>query len=118
MSSDDVFPTEVQLKQDEGMVFITWSDDHVSPYPLAYIRGWCPCARCQGHFTTEIKYQEVSGRGLVMENAEPVGNYGMKLYWGDGHDTGIYDFDDLREMCPCEVCDPEQVRMADRVRVR
>ncbi|MEL6182606.1 MAG: gamma-butyrobetaine hydroxylase-like domain-containing protein, partial [Myxococcota bacterium] len=64
-------------------------------------------------------YQEVGkGRGLVLEHAEPVGNYGMKLFWGDGHDTGIYDFEELRNICPCTTCDPEQTRIAERVRPR
>lgn len=113
---EDVFPEEVRLKQEEGMVYITWSDDHTSPFPLAYIRGWCPCARCQGHFTSEVRYQ--TGASTELVNAEPVGNYGMKLTWSDGHDTGIYAFDELRAMCPCPVCDPAQERRDERVRPR
>ena len=28
----------------------------------------------------------------------------MRLTWSDGHGTGIYRFDFLREICPCEKC--------------
>ena len=113
---EDLFPVEILLKQEEGMLYVTWSDEHVSPFPLSYIRGWCPCARCQGHFTAELHYQEVEN--LVLENVEPVGNYGVKLSWADGHNTGIYTFEEVRNMCTCEQCDPDKKRLAERVRPR
>ncbi len=30
---------------------------------------------------------------------EPVGNYAIRLYWGDGHDSGIYDWTLLEQLC-------------------
>ena len=112
----DIFPTELKLKQEEGMLYVTWSDEHLSPFTLAYIRGWCPCAKCQGHFTTELHYQE--SVNLTLLDVTPVGNYGMQLSWGDGHSTGIYSFDEVRAMCTCEECDPKQERLKERVRAR
>jgi len=35
---------------------------------------------------------------------ELTGNYALKINWSDGHNTGIYNFRDLRANCPCEVC--------------
>ena len=29
--------------------------------------------------------------------------------WADGHDTGIYSYDTLRQLCPCEQCQPARV---------
>jgi hypothetical protein len=55
---EDVFPVEVKLVEREGRLDVVWSDDHVSPFPLVYLRAWCPCAVCQGHFTGEYKYIE------------------------------------------------------------
>ena len=111
---EDVFPVEVRLKEDEGTLTLTWSDDHISTLTLAYARGWCPCAVCQGHFTGEWRFIETSHLGL--RNVEPVGNYGMRMIWSDGHDTGIYQFDYLRGICPCGDCDPEGVRVTERIR--
>jgi hypothetical protein len=39
--------------------------------------------------------------------AELVGNYAIRLRWTDGHDTGIYAFALLRDVCPCPTCHPE-----------
>jgi DUF971 family protein len=38
----------------------------------------------------------------------PVGNYGVSFVWTDGHATGIYRFDFLRSICPCDVCSAER----------
>ncbi len=111
---EDVFPVEVKLQEAEGSLTITWSDDHVSAFSLAYVRGWCPCAVCQGHFTGQWRY--IESRALGLSNVEPVGNYGMRMIWGDGHDTGIYQFDYLRGICHCAACDPTGERFAERVR--
>ena len=37
-------------------------------------------------------------RRCELAGVEPVGRYGMRLRWGDGHDTGIYTYDYLREL--------------------
>lgn len=37
-------------------------------------------------------------------NVELVGRYAIQFTWSDGHSTGIYSFDTLREICPCPQC--------------
>ena len=32
---------------------------------------------------------------------EPTGNYALRIDWSDGHSTGIYTYERLRELCPC-----------------
>jgi DUF971 family protein len=41
---------------------------------------------------------------LKMLNIEEVGSYAIRIEWNDGHNTGIYSFDHLRGICPCEEC--------------
>jgi DUF971 family protein len=36
--------------------------------------------------------------------ALPVGNYAIQITFNDGHATGIYSFDYLRHICPCNEC--------------
>jgi DUF971 family protein len=33
-----------------------------------------------------------------------VGRYAIRFHWSDGHSTGIYTFEQLRELCPCPIC--------------
>jgi len=95
---------------------ITWSDAHVSHYDFAYLRQECPCAMCNDE---RIKKESapVTG-GPVLSSpllpmfkpkvtalaAHAIGNYALQLDFNDGHATGIYSFDYLRTICPCEAC--------------
>jgi DUF971 family protein len=65
-------------------------------YPHEILRGYCPCAGCQGHAGT-IRF--LSGGNLELREIEQVGNYALGLTWGDGHASGIYTFRYLRSLC-------------------
>src|SRR5262249_37405189 len=91
-------PVEVHRMADGRNLRITWSDGHVSDYPFAYLRGWCPCAGCQGH-GNERRF--VHAPDTQLAHIGVVGKYALSLAWGDGHDTGIYSYRYLRELCPC-----------------
>ena len=90
---------------DEGKTLLAadWRDGHVSVFPLAYLRGWCPCAGCQGH-SGRPGWVEPPADGLRLTAIQPVGAYAIALAWSDGHGTGIHPFEALRNMCPCEGC--------------
>jgi DUF971 family protein len=53
---------------------------------------------CQGH-GGERRY--IHADNVELKNVAVVGNYAVSLSWGDGHDTGIYSYRYLRELCPC-----------------
>ena len=93
-------PVEIRRLADARVLRIEWSDGHVSEYPFAYLRGWCPCAGCQGH-GGEKRF--VHGNG-DLEKVGVVGRYALAPVWGDGHETGIYSYAYLRQLCPCAVC--------------
>ena len=35
---------------------------------------------------------------------EPVGYYAYRIIWNDGHDTGLFTLENLRELCQCAQC--------------
>jgi len=59
------------------------------------VRGFCPCATCQGH-RAGTRYQE--GGSDELRELQTVGNYALALTWGDGHTGGIYSFAYLRRL--------------------
>jgi DUF971 family protein len=86
---------------------ITWNDGHFGSYPSWYLRENCMCAECVEEFTGIRKI----GHGSIPSTIErldvsPVGNYALNFSWSDGHQTGIYDFEYLRKLCPCSQCLP------------
>ena len=94
--------TEARRLPEEHRLRLTWSDGHVAEYLYDYLRGWCPCAGCQGH-TGKIRYQPPA-QPVTATTIKPVGNYAISIGWSDGHGTGIYRYDFLREICPCGQC--------------
>ncbi len=92
-------PVEINHVKAQGIVCITWDDGHSSEYTKEYLRGYCPCALCQGHgAAAEKRFVEVPN--VELDVIEPVGNYAIGFRWSDGHVTGIYTFDYLRSLCP------------------
>ncbi len=96
-------PTPTAIEQaGPDTLRIVWKDGHVSVYPVRLLRLSCRCAHC---------IEEGSGRLLLREedvpadvkpmNISPVGRYALQFAWSDGHETGIYTFENLRELCPC-----------------
>jgi DUF971 family protein len=104
-------PEHIAISKSTG-IKIDWRDGHHSDYLLAYLRDECPCATCTGSHGTEPQRTSYSKPelfpmfkpALKMNSVEPVGQYAIRIYWNDGHNTGIYSFDHLRRICACEHC--------------
>ncbi len=88
-------PTAVKAPRGARTLEIHWSDGAQIKYPHEIIRGYCPCATCQGHSGT-IRF--VPGGDLELRDIEQVGNYALGLTWSDGHSSGIYSFRYLRTL--------------------
>ena len=84
---------------------IEWGDGHKGVYPHKVLRGYCPCAGCQGHEGT-IKFLPPSDGQLQLDEIEPVGNYALCFKWFDGHASGLYSYAYLRTLCHCDACRP------------
>ena len=104
-------PEHIAISKSTG-IKIDWRDGHHSDYSLPYLRDECPCATCTGAHGTEPQKSNYSNPSpfpmfkpaLKMNSVEQVGQYAVRIFWNDGHSTGIYSFDHLRRICPCEEC--------------
>jgi DUF971 family protein len=103
-----VMPSTIKLAGSNDTLTIKWSDGHFSAYPYRYLRDKCPCATCSGAESpaspAPAPFPILGAKPLKPERAELVGRYALQVYWSDGHSTGIYSFDFLREICPCSEC--------------
>ena len=104
----EAVPTTIKLAGAEDTVSIAWSDGHLSSYPYGYLRRKCPCATCEENGPPPdpgtSPFPVLGRKPLKPERAELVGRYALQVYWSDGHSTGIYPFQYLRESCPCAEC--------------
>jgi DUF971 family protein len=109
-------PAKLNLKKDEKLE-IEWRDGHRSTYSISLLRSMCPCAVCkgvrggyEGHApaiqTSAPKKTSLTilpgnyAQPLAALSAELVGNYALRIDWSDGHGSGIYSFEFLREISP------------------
>ena len=100
-------PSKVELGETE--LAIQWMDGEHSRFSLADLRGSCPCAVCrQARGQSEREIQLPGGELPVLTGGaatatasasgfDYVGRYGIRIEWADGHNTGIYTFESLRE---------------------
>jgi len=93
--SDREKPKGVRAPHGARDLEITWGDGKKIIYPHEILRGFCPCAGCQGH-SGHIRF--VPGQNLDLRDLEQVGNYALGLTWADGHNSGIYSFRYLRAL--------------------
>lgn len=95
MADPSITPTHIAAPHGAKTTVITWADGVRCTYPNTILRGFCPCANCQGHGGS-IEF--VPGGDASLRELEQVGLYALKLVWGDGHSTGIYSFRYLRDL--------------------
>jgi DUF971 family protein len=92
-------PREIK-QEDDSTLLITWADDKQCTFKAAALRRACPCAQCVNEWTGE---RMLKPEGIAEEteiNAiSVVGRYALNFRWSDGHDTGIYSFRYLRQLC-------------------
>ena len=98
-------PINLRAVTKEGYLEITWEEGHVGLYPFLKLRGDCPCAGCVDEFTGRrtLDLSRIPD-DIRIRAIDLVGNYACKIDWSDGHSTGIYTWQRLRELCPCPKC--------------
>jgi DUF971 family protein len=82
-----------------GELLIAWGDGVTSLFPVRALRLSCACAVCVDEWTGA----NLLDPGDVPEDVAPVslqsvGRYAIQFEWSDGHATGIYTFERLREL--------------------
>jgi prepilin-type processing-associated H-X9-DG protein len=96
----DLMP--LNLSSQDGKLTIVWNDGVRMEYAPSELRNSCPCATCRAKRDAPAEGLPV----LSMEEAmptkitgmKPLGNYAYNIAFSDGHATGIYSLELLREL--------------------
>ncbi|MEJ1958694.1 MAG: DUF971 domain-containing protein [Nitrosomonadales bacterium] len=91
------FPTEIILHQQSGQLEIAFDDGARYHLPFEFLRVHSPSAEVRGHGVGQEVLQ-VGKRNVKLIEVTPVGSYALKLAFDDGHDSGLYTWDYLREL--------------------
>ena len=87
------------IEESDSEISINWSDDAETKYDAASLRRACPCAGCINEWTGEkILRADLVAEDLSFSSIAIVGRYALNFNFSDGHDTGIYSFNYLRQI--------------------
>lgn len=95
-------------KEGDDRLLINWSDGHHSVHTWHKLRENCPCAGCRDEREKPadpfriLKPAELAP--LKPVGITPIGQYAYKITWSDGHDTGLFTLEHLRQLCECDQC--------------
>ena len=91
-------PSQI-TEETDAEVSIVWSDGKQTVYNAAQLRKSCPCASCVNEWTGEKILNDAKiADDLTFNNIKIVGRYALNFNFSDGHDTGIYTFQFLRNL--------------------
>lgn len=94
MANNSPRPTEINYHQKSRILDISFDSGEHFQLPAEYLRVYSPSAEVRGHGPGQDVLQ-VGKENVKIARIEPVGNYAISLHFDDGHDTGIYSFEEL-----------------------
>ena len=98
--SDDprTTPTSIEQHGPSGLA-IRWADGVETVLEVRTLRLACACAVCVDEWTGTQQLDPASVPSDVRPiRIEPVGRYALQIAWTDGHDSGIYPYERLRQI--------------------
>ena len=90
-------PTNIKLHKKSKILDLEYSNEK-HQLSCEYLRVYSPSAEVRGHGKGQEVLQ-VGKKDVCIQSIEPSGQYGVKLCFDDGHDTGIYTWAYLYELC-------------------
>lgn len=91
------WPTEIRVPQDKRALKVTFDDGRIYSIPAELLRVLSPSAEVQGHSPEQRRLQP-GKREVRIYGVQHVGSYAVRLEFDDGHDTGIYTWQYLRDL--------------------
>lgn len=79
---------------------LNWDNDTAFKLDYKKVRFLCPCAVCVNEISgkRQITPEQIPD-DVAIRDVEPVGHYALRITFSDQHQTGIYTFDYLHQIC-------------------
>ncbi len=90
-------PSGITVKKKARVVEVSWQDGTQYALPFEYLRVYSPSAEVRGHGGGEGKL-ELAKESVMVTQVEQIGVYAVRLHFDDGHNTGLYSWNYLREL--------------------
>jgi DUF971 family protein len=98
MTRQTTIPTSIELHRKSRTLELAWPDGGRFELSSELLRVYSPSAEVRGHGPGQEVLQ-TGKKDVAVTDVKPVGHYALQLVFDDGHDSGIYSWDYLRELC-------------------
>ena len=98
MVESDPWPTELKVDKDRAVLTVAFDDGAGYALTAELLRVMSPSAEVQGH-SPEERVTVPGKKAVRILRIEPVGNYAARIVFDDGHNTGLYTWAVLYELC-------------------
>ncbi len=92
-----MLPTDIKLHLKSGILELQYHDA-VFKINAEFLRVHSPSAEVRGHGPGQEVLQ-VGKKNVMITKIDQVGNYAIRPHFDDDHNTGIYTWEYLRELC-------------------
>jgi DUF971 family protein len=98
MNKINYIPVSIELHQRSALLELEYASGKQYKLPCEFLRILSPSAEVQGHGSGQEVLQ-TGKKNVKISQIKPVGNYAIQLVFDDGHDTGLYSWRYLHELC-------------------
>jgi DUF971 family protein len=92
-----VTPVEIKLRKASYLITVKFDDGSSFDLPFEYLRVFSPSADVKGHGSGQGALQ-IGKQNIQITSIESIGNYAVRLFFDDGHHTGLYTWNYLYEL--------------------
>ncbi|AIR88403.1 gamma-butyrobetaine hydroxylase-like domain-containing protein [Pseudomonas cremoricolorata] len=89
-------PTAINLHKASKTLALTYAPGEVYHLPAEFLRVHSPSAEVQGHGNPILQVGKIN---VGLAGLEPAGHYALKLIFDDGHDSGLFTWEYLEQLC-------------------
>lgn len=97
LTSGSPTPQAITVHEQSRVLEIAFDDGAQFRIPFELLRVYSPSAEVQGHGPGQEVLQ-TGKRDVGINTIEPVGNYAIKPFFSDGHESGLYTWEYLYQL--------------------
>jgi DUF971 family protein len=91
-------PTTIKLHKQSRTLELGYAGGESYQLSCELLRVFSPSAEVRGH-SPDQEVLQTGKKNVSIDEIKPVGNYALQLCFDDGHDTGLYSWDYLYDLC-------------------
>lgn len=89
-------PTEIKLHTESRQLELVYANGEAHRLSYEFLRVLSPSAEVRGHGKPVL---QTGKKFVTIRDIQPAGNYAIKISFDDGHDSGLYSWQYLYDLC-------------------